>query len=458
MRSARAATRDIKAVVVARFPEVVETLAAEVRNGLLPPGSRLPTHRALADRFGLAPATASRVYQELRRRGLTVGEVGRGTFVRGSTRHNMDDLNETGVTGRLIDLSLNYPILDIQNGLIDATLKQIADEGAWSGLLGYQLPAGRLRDRLAACKWFEARGLHVKPSEVLVTVGAQHGMAIALMAVCRPGDTVAVESLTYPGFKILAGLQHIQILPIKMDAGGLLPQHLEEACRSRKIRALYCMPTVHNPLGTVLSEGRRREIVAICRKHDVYIFEDEAYAFLDNSNMISLQTLAPEICFNIQSMTKAIAPGLRIGYVIAPKRLLERTGLAIRSTTWTASPITAELASRWIDDGTAARLVQEKRSDAIERQNLAATMLPASAIQAHPASYYIWLSLSHGVRADDIVRHLRVRGVVVSPSSAFATSNEHTSSALRLALGSTSIETLRDGLQIMSEIYTQFCR
>ncbi|WP_207460685.1 PLP-dependent aminotransferase family protein [Azospirillum sp. SYSU D00513] len=445
-------------MVAARFPDVVERLAADILDGTLAPGSRLPTHRELADRFGLAPATASRVYRELRRRGLTMGEVGRGTFVRGPARHNMDDLNESGIAAPLIDLSLNYPILDIQGDLMEKTLGQVALEGGWSSLLGYHSPAGRLRDRQAAGAWFASRGLHADPDEVFITAGSQHGLAVATAAVCGPGDTVAVESLTYPGFKILAGLQQIHLAPVEMDGEGLLPERLEELCRSRKLRALYLMPTVHNPLGTVMPPERRERVAAICRKHAVHILEDEAYGFLDDRILPSLRSLAPGLGFNIQSMGKLFAPGLRIGFMAAPRHLRDRIETVIRSTTWAASPIAAELASRWIEDGSAGTVLGRKRRDAAERQRLAASLLPGDAIRSHPTSYHLWLSLPQRVRADDFVRHLHALGVVVSPAAAFTPSSVPAPPALRLALGSPPVERLREGLRIVAAAYERFCR
>ncbi|RJF83280.1 PLP-dependent aminotransferase family protein [Azospirillum cavernae] len=448
-------------MVAARFPEVVERLAREIRDGLLPPGSRMPTHRALAERFGLAPATASRVYEELGKRGLVSGEVGRGTFVRGVAQHSMTDLGGSAVGGadrsatlsQTIDLSVNYPILDGQDALLGDTLRQLADEKGVSGLLGYQAPAGRPRDRQAAAAWLAACGLVATPDDILVTTGAQHGIAVALMTVCSPGDSVAVESLTYPGVKILAGLLNLHLAPIEMDAQGLVPRHLEEVCRSRRIRAVYCMPTVHNPLGLVMPEERRRQIVAICRKHDVFLLEDDAYAFLQERPPTPLRSLAPERCFNIQSLAKAFAPGLRIGYLVAPTPLMERAESVIRSTTWTASPITAELASRWIHDGWGERLVTEKRQDAAERQTLVSALLPTAAIQSHPTSYHVWLRLPPGVRGDDFVRHLKARNVIVSPSAAFVVPRRHAASAVRIAMGGVSVERLRDGLRIVAELY-----
>src|ERR1700730_1911631 len=160
-------------MVAARFQDIVEQLADDIRSGALPSGARLPTHRALAERFRIATATASRVYAELRQRGVVVGEVGRGTLARHPDLPGMVDFSQNEEGGPLIDLSLNCPIEPGQEELLRRTLAALARERDLSGLLRYQPHPGRWRDRLVAAHWLTTADRALGPDEVLVVVGAQ---------------------------------------------------------------------------------------------------------------------------------------------------------------------------------------------------------------------------------------------------------------------------------------------
>ena len=221
-----------------RYKTLVDAFAVDIRSGHLPPGTRLPTHRQLATEQGLALVTASRVYAELESMGLVSGETGRGTFVRETSLPPGQGISQSVVAAGMIDLNFNYPSLPGQADLLRNALRQLALSGDLESLLRYQPHAGRLHERAAFARHLGERGLNVPAEQVLIVSGAQHGLAVVLMSLLKPGDVIVADALTYPGFKTLAETLHLEVLPIPVtDNGPDLPA-LDKLCRTRSVRAV----------------------------------------------------------------------------------------------------------------------------------------------------------------------------------------------------------------------------
>src|ERR687889_450442 len=243
-----------------RYTAIVEAIAEDIELGRLKPGDQMPTHRELANQIGVTTGTITRAYAEAARRGLLVGETGRGTFVKGD-------------------------------------------------LLDFDLSAGAERHRAAVAEWMGRSGFKALPEQVLVCNGALHAMTVVFATLCRPGDTVLTESLTYPGMKNLANLLNLRLQGLPTDGEGLVPDAFEEACRRGAARVLYTIPTVQNPLGTVMTEGRRREIAAVAAAHEVAVVEDDVHSFMLPDPPPPLSSFAPENSYYIMSTSKSMAGG-----------------------------------------------------------------------------------------------------------------------------------------------------
>ncbi|MEB2516354.1 PLP-dependent aminotransferase family protein [Pseudomonas sp. YuFO20] len=428
-----------------RYKTLVDAYAAEIRAGRLPPGTRLPTHRQLAAEHGLALVTASRVYAELESMGLVSGETGRGTFVRETSLPPGQGISQSVVAAGMIDLNFNYPSLPGQADLLRNALRQLALSGDLESLLRYQPHAGRLHERAAFARHLLERGLNVPAEQVLIVSGAQHGLTVAMMTLLKPGDVIAADALTYPGFKTLAETLHLEVLPIPVtDKGPDLPA-LDKLCRLRPVRAVYSMPTLHNPLGWVLDADQREHLVAIARRHDLTIIEDAAYAFLAEDVPPPLAAMAPERTVYVSGLSKNVATGLRVGFVAAPAPWIAGFERTIMATTWNTPGVMTAIASAWLDDGTVSKLEGQKRVDAQARQALAREVLAGLRTISHPSSYFIWLPLAEDARADQIAMALMREQVSVSPAEPFAIS-PHVPHAIRLALGSVDMVALRQAL------------
>ena len=153
------------------------------------------------------------------------------------------------------------------------------------------------------------------------------------------------------------------------------------------------------------------------------------------------------------STSKSMAGGMRIGYLAAPERMVEPLSTSLRATVWMAAPLMAEIASEWIRDGTADRLVEQKRAESAARQELAARALEGFEFDAHPLSFHLWLHLPEPWRSSEFTMQLRRKGVAVTPSEAFVPGRVEAPHAVRVCLGAPrSRAHLESGLAVVGEV------
>ncbi|HBT0298124.1 PLP-dependent aminotransferase family protein [Klebsiella pneumoniae] len=429
----------------ARYKAVVDRYAQAIRSGQLPAGSRLPTHRTLAAGERISLATATRVYRELEEMGLVSGETGRGTFVRDLSLPPGHGVDQQVVAADVVDLNFNYPSLPDQGDALREALRQLAMAGDIDSHLRYQPHAGRLAERDIIARHLTCQHFAPDAENVLIVNGAQHGLAVTVMGLLRPGDVVAVDALTYSGFKVLAALYHLELAAIPCRPEGPDLQALHTLCQQRRVRAVYTMPTLHNPLGWVLNTGQRQALADLARQHDLLIIEDAAYARLVSHPPPPVVSYAPERTVYVTGFSKNIATGLRVGVVISPPRYRPEIERAIRATTWNTPTLISSLICAWIEDGTVARFEMQKRQDARQRQQVAREVLCGLPVVSHPDSYFVWLPLGEESRADRLANALMERRISVSTAEPFCVSAT-IPQALRIALGSVPFDSLRPAL------------
>lgn len=429
----------------ARYKAVVDRYAQAIRSGQLPAGSRLPTYRTLAAGERISLATATRVYRELEEMGLVSGETGRGTFVRDLSLPPGHGVDQQVVAADVVDLNFNYPSLPEQGDALREALRQLAMAGDIDSHLRYQPHAGRLAERDIIARHLTCQHFAPDAENVLIVNGAQHGLAVTVMGLLRPGDVVAVDALTYSGFKALAALYHLELAAIPCRPEGPDLQALHTLCQQRRVRAVYTMPTLHNPLGWVLNTGQRQALADLARQHDLLIIEDAAYARLVSHPPPPVVSYAPERTVYVTGFSKNIATGLRVGVVISPPRYRPEIERAIRATTWNTPTLISSLICAWIEDGTVARFETQKRQDARQRQQVAREVLCGLPVVSHPDSYFVWLPLGEESRADRLANALMERRISVSTAEPFCVSAT-IPQALRIALGSVPFDSLRPAL------------
>ena len=424
------------------FQAIADAVARDVRAGRLAPGARLPPLRDLAAALGVDFTTVSRAYAEARRRGLITSRVGQGTFVARRT----EDYAPADVADGPVDMSMNLPPQFADPVLVERMWAAVPELRLAFGAelwLRYQQAAGAPDDRRAGLAWLADRIPDLAFERVLVAAGAQPALVAIMADVAGPQDVIAADALTYPGARGAAAHLGISLAGVAMDADGLLPDAFEALCREAGPKALYCTPTFQNPTTATLGLERRREIVRIARRHRVALIEDDAYGKLPAAPPPALAALAPEITYHVAGLAKVVSPALRVAYVATPDaRAAERVAARLRALTGMASPLTAALATRWIESGVAGQVLRAIRAETVARRRIAGEILGET--YAAPAeAFHLWLPLPKGWSRAGFQGQLARRGLAVVPSDAFAITPQ-APEAVRVGLGAASS---RDGMR-----------
>jgi DNA-binding transcriptional MocR family regulator len=430
----------------AEYLKLADAVAAEIGDGRLKAGDRLPPQRVFAYERNIAVSTASRVYTELLRRGLVVGEVGRGTFVSGNARRGVAAAIEP--RGARIDLEFNYPMLPAQAALIARSLEGLARPDALQAALRPSTSGGTARAREITAQFLAGEKWSPAPEQMVFTGNGRQCVAAALAALVPTGGRCGVEALTYPFIKGIAARLGITLVPLAMDDSGVRPDAIQKAHREARLSALYLQPTIQNPLGMTMPPARRADLLRVVEKLDLTIIEDNVYGFLDD--IAPLAALSPNSCVVLDSLSKRVAPGLTLGFIISPARLREGMMASVRSGGWTAPGFAFAAGQRLMSDGTAKEISRLKRDDARHRQQIAADCLSAFEIQANSKSYHLWLTLPAHWRSQTFVAAASRRGIALSPSVTFAVSPGHAPNAVRLALALPTLDQLREALRTLS--------
>ncbi len=408
------------------FRLIADRIAAAIAAGRLRPGDKLEPQRRFARRHRIAASTAARVYGELVRRGLAVGEVGRGTFVRASEPAPAPALTEPTQAG--VDLEQNVPILPEQPALIARALHRSLDATVLAGALTSVGAHGTARARTAAADLLARAGW--APDRILFAGNGRQAIAATIAALVRPGERLGVEAITYPVAKAIAAQLGVAVVPIDVDEAGLSPDALRAAA---PLKAVYLQTALHNPLGVTMPAERRGELVATLHDLDLVAIEDGVYAFLA-ADQPPLAALAPDRTILVDSASKRLAPGLTAGFVVPPARFADQVAAALRSGGWGVRRFPLMAVTQLIEDGTLATIESAKRTDAAARQSIVREKLEGFAVRADPRSYHCWWELPSPWRAETFVAAAARRGIAVTPAAAFTTGSGHAPNAVRLAL------------------------
>jgi DNA-binding transcriptional MocR family regulator len=425
---------------------IADRLAADIAAGRLRAGDRLPPQRRFARQHHIANSTAARVYGELVRRGLAVGEVGRGTFVRAGQAGPEPALAEPG--GARVDLELNFPVLADQAALLARSLEHVLRADVLASTLQPVGVAGTTAARAAASEFLARNGWAPDPERLLFAGNGRQAIAAAVAALVPVGERLGVEELTYPVVKGIAARLGVTLVPLAMDAEGVTPEALRAA---GPLRAVYLQPTLHNPLGSTMSLRRRENVAEVLRELDLLAIEDTIYAFL-RDDLPPLAALAPERVVVVDGLSKRLAPGLTLGFVVPPVDVVDRVAAALRSGVWAAGRFALAAATRWMTDGTATTIERAKRADAVARQEILAHRFAGFVVRADPRAYHCWWELPEPWRAETFVAAAARRGIAVSPAAAFAVGQGRAPNAVRLAMASPPLDVLADALSTLATL------
>ena len=415
-----------------KFLHLAGVIAEEIHSGNLPKGRKIPSYRILSFELGLSAGTVQRAYRELERRALIVPRTGDGSYVLGPSPRAQARFSNAP-KGSESELK-NEPTVDLARNLFMlegdlekwAGLHDMSDigRGRLAGMLNYADERGLPEHRAAGAEWMSRHKVDVSPDDIFCTNGSHQGIHLAVDALMRTHDSIAVDEYTYPGVLSLARRKGIRVVTVENDESGLCPGDLEEKIRRNRISVLFTTPTLQNPLGYRMPDGRRDEIAEICRRNGIFIIEDEAQGVLLGQPHRSFYDRLPGQTALVSGMSKAVSAGLRVGYLAIPGGIREQFRAAMKDACLMATPLSHEMARRCIETGFAGESVRNNRLEVDRRRKLVDPILSGVEYASSDGSPHYWVALPDGVGDAETAERLARGNILVRPSSQFSSSHE----------------------------------
>ncbi len=393
------------------FQQILAALERAIRDGGLKAGERLPPQRTLARTLGVSVGTITRAYEEADRRGLTLGHVGRGTYIaRGQ------DIEGARPAGPMVDLSINVPPMVAAERLLMEAWGKVRRRPEFAKALNYGPVECLPQHRQLMSNWLtHTAGVDpIDPSRIVITNGAQGAMDLAFSTLCKAGNVILAEELTFSGMKAIADYRGYRLAPVLMDEEGILPDALAAAAQSTGARVLYTMPALQNPTARILSLARRKELIDVARRLNLVFVEDDVYAaYVERRDAPPpLVNLAPDITFYVSGLSKSLAPGLRTGFVVAPTAVsAARVAVGMRVSSHSAQSMGLLIARQAIEDGSADQILKENRRLLRTRGSAIRAALNLQPERLASMSPHVWLpaTASEAVRLEALLLSENVR-------------------------------------------------
>ncbi len=415
---------------------LASSISAAIDDGKLKAGHRLPTHRDLANQIGLSVNTVSKAYDILKRQNRIDGQVGRGSYVVDRSRAERQPYKLEAEPEKF-DLSISRPVYSsIHVERMEQTLGDLPADLNAQMYLSCRPNVGFEAHRVAGTRWLSLCGLETSADNVIMTNGVTHGMSAALSAVTRPGDIVLSDDVTHHLLVSTCAYFGLTHVGLECDEFGITPEALEKACVDMAPKVLYLIPSLANPRVYMMPEDRRRQVVEVARRHGLYIIENDAFGPVAENRPRPISALAPEQSIYLTTFTKCTVSGLRAGYLVAPGNLLPALTGRLIVFGWMATPLICEIASRWVEDGTAEELSLWQRQKLKSRYDIVCDELAGFDWCGHPAALHLWLNLPEGWDSASFVAHARQLNIAVSPETPFLAPRSQPQNAVRLAIGS----------------------
>jgi DNA-binding transcriptional MocR family regulator len=360
-------------------------------------------------------------------------------------------LRDAGGFFAVIDFQFNYPLLGSEAALISAALRK--HEAKSVAPRSEKLFAGTAEHRKVAASYLSRGNFTVPPGCVFLCAGGHAAISIAFASASLDGAAIAVDEVTYPHFRAMAIERHIKLIACAGDDDGILPEALAEAATQHDIKAVYLMPTVHNPLGTVMAPARRLALANIIRQHRLFLIEDDAYRFLEPDGPSPISLLVPEWSFYIFSFSKPISPDLRVAYLLIPERFSANAEDLIAQINSGISLLFAEALTSLVLDGTVPRLIAEKQALGRERQALISSTLSGLKIRAHRNAFHSWIELPEGTDAADFCSACEAKGVLIGSGARYGNGGPTSLRHVRLAVGNErNLDRIIEGLATVRRV------
>jgi DNA-binding transcriptional MocR family regulator len=423
-----------------RLADAIETA---IMRGNLKAGQKLPTHRELSKGFEVGIGTVTKAIDSLSRRGIVRGEIGRGTFVQDA---------ETPQVQGPIDLSINGPPPVVKPDVLAAAAERAARYAASLPYGGYVDLTGTPEQRATLAVWLGRTRLEgVGADELILCVGAQHGIFLSLADLAAMSPSIATEAATFNGALVAAESLGLRVLPVEYDEEGMIPDALERVLRQGACKAVYATPVCHNPLGFETGLQRRKDILAVCRKHGAFIVEDDIYGFYGTKGRITYKSLAPDLVYYVTSLSKVLLPVVRTGIIVPPAERRSRMAVRLRAEIWGASSLAIGVGCALVEMEEDIRAAEYLRAEAKERLKLTAGIIDLPSLPMPEGAPHVWLPMSL-LAAEKLARRAREHGVRLTPPDSMVVEGSGAGGIRLCVLAPSSRNELERALRTISDL------
>ena len=423
------------------YLSLAQLLENDILNGVLRRDTKLPPQRELADFLDINFTTVTRAYTICRYKGLIYGVKGSGTFVSRVKRKSV--AVGPAAPGSRIELGFMKSFEEC-NEILIPSVRRVRGKKYLGDLLQYDYPLGMPHQLVAAEQFFDYKG-----DSCAITSGVQNSLAVCFTALFSPGDKIAVDEYTYPNVIELAKAYNLKLFGVSADIDGMLPEKLQNLCRTENIKGIYLMPGCANPTTFSMSGERREQIANIIKKYNLRLIEDDILGFLAEKREKSLSSLAPENSVCVAGTSKMICSGIRVAYIMYPDRFKKTIENAIFNINVKTSSLDAEIVTQFIKDGYLPKMTREKRKKAVEVNRIFEEYFPNNKQYSKIPTLFRCIDINTSRPGDEIEEELGDRSVSVYHSDRFSVSNGE-KRFIRVALASVrSYDELREGLNIL---------
>lgn len=384
------------------YVRIADQIEQAIGSGALAAGCKLPPQRNLAYDIGVTIGTVSRAYSMVRERGLVSGEVGRGTYVLGTAE------GETAITADPVSARLSgtraahappgklrfdtTAATDVgQSTVITELLSAICREQP-NEVASYtrNFPAHWLE---AGQRWLRQSDWMPAADSIVPTLGAHAAVIAAASVITSPGDRIVFEHVTYSQISRGTALLGRQTVLVESDGDGIIPEDFERVCVQQHPKLAFLMSSAQNPTLATMPEDRRRAIVAIAKRHNVFLIEDNLYGGMTDNGIPLLAELAPDRTFLVGGLSKSVAAGVRGGWIACPPHLAQRVRIAHKMVSGGLPYLLAELAARMVLSGTAEAIRSKVSQEVQSREAFAREIFAGLDFNSHPRVPFLWLKL-----------------------------------------------------------------
>lgn len=484
------------------YLQIVRRFKESIQSGKLPIDSRLPTNRELSALLNVDRSTVARAYLELSEEGLIESHVGRGTFVK-AARPAAQDRRVTaahtivwsekfsrasrtldGILARQpVSAGVRDDVISFGGGIpteefypseqFQRIVTRMVKSGRTEEMFEYSPADGNAELRAEVIAYLRRQGLSARDDELLIVSGSQQGIDLVSQALVDEGDVVVLEEPSYFWAICNFRAKHARLIGVSVDEEGMRMDALESVLSRHKVKLLYLMPSFQNPTGATLSPGRRQRLLELAREYQVPVLEDNFVGELvyDGERMPSLRTEpgAKEIVIHQGTFSKALCPGLRLGWLVAPAEVMARLRAAKRASDLSTNSMAQVILAHYLKDGLYSQHLEHVRAAYRARRDAMIsaldTYIAPLSISGELASgrntstrvtwqkpnggLFVWLKLPGRLSARELLAYAEREGVSFSPGELFFVGGDQPE-FMRLCFIQTDEQVIEEGIRRLS--------